>query len=303
MLYLIIGENDFLVKEKIKEITNGNYKLFSFKKNKEEDFYGEILNYINRRLFDINPFFIVINDLEKLDLKDSFISILKRANFILLLKKKNHQLIKKLKDSKINFEIIELENLKFKSEYSFKKFLEKYLKDKEINLPKEIIDIISKVFYQNPEYLINELKKIEYSSSLNLKKEDIINLIKWPNDSTIFNMLDDFLKKNYSSFILRLKREVYIGTKIENIIGLLFKTLLRILFLKNAKYKKNYDILNLNPYYLKKLQSYTYKFNDLEIIKMIKLLSDLDRKYKKFMIKENELIYEIAETLVTKKYE
>jgi hypothetical protein len=303
MLYLIIGENDFLVKEKIKEITNSNYKLFSFKKNKEEDFYGEILNYINRRLFDINPFFIVINDLEKLDLKDSFISILKRANFILLLKKKNHQLIKKLKDSKINFEIIELENLKFKSEYSFKKFLEKYLKDKEINLPKEIIDIISKVFYQNPEYLINELKKIEYSSSLNLKKEDIINLIKWPNDSTIFNMLDDFLEKNYSNFILRLKREVYIGTKIENIIGLLFKTLLRILFLKNAKYKKNYDILNLNPYYLKKLQSYTYKFNDLEIIKMIKLLSDLDRKYKKFMIKENELIYEIAETLVAKKYE
>jgi hypothetical protein len=303
MLYLIIGENDFLVKEKIKEITNGNYKLFSFKKNKEEDFYGEILNYINRRLFDINPFFIVINDLEKLDLKDSFIFILKRANFILLLKKKNHQLIKKLKDSKITFEIIELENLKFKSEYSFKKFLEKYLKDKEINLPKEIIDIISKVFYQNPEYLINELKKIEYSSSLNLKKEDIINLIKWPNDSTIFNMLDDFLEKNYSNFILRLKREVYIGTKIENIIGLLFKTLLRILFLKNAKYKKNYDILNLNPYYLKKLQSYTYKFNELEIIKMIKLLSDLDRKYKKFMIKENELIYEIAETLVTKKYE
>ena len=303
MLYLIIGENDFLVKEKIKEITNDNYKLFSFKKNKEEDFYGEILNYINRRLFDINPFFIVINDLEKLDLKDSFISILKRANFILLLKKKNHQLIKKLKDSKITFEIIELENLKFKSEYSFKKFLEKYLKDKEINLPKEIIDIISKVFYQNPEYLINELKKIEYSSSLNLKKEDIINLIKWPNDSTIFNMLDDFLEKNYSNFILRLKREVYIGTKIENIIGLLFKTLLRILFLKNAKYKKNYDILNLNPYYIKKLQSYTYKFNDLEIIKMIKLLSDLDRKYKKFMIKENELIYEIAETLVTKKYE
>jgi hypothetical protein len=303
MLYLIIGENDFLVKEKIKEITNGNYKLFSFKKNKEEDFYGEILNYINRRLFDINPFFIVINDLEKLDLKDSFISILKRANFILLLKKKNHQLIKKLKDSKITFEIIELENLKFKSEYSFKKFLEKYLKDKEINLPKEIIDIISKVFYQNPEYLINELKKIEYSSSLNLKKEDIINLIKWPNDSTIFNMLDDFLEKNYSNFILRLKREVYIGTKIENIIGLLFKTLLRILFLKNTKYKKNYDILNLNPYYLKKLQSYTYKFNDLEIIKMIKLLSDLDRKYKKFMIKENELIYEITETLVAKKYE
>jgi len=303
MLYLIIGENDFLVKEKIKEITNDNYKLFSFKKNKEEDFYGEILNYINRRLFDINPFFIVINDLEKLDLKDSFISILKRANFILLLKKKNHQLIKKLKDSKITFEIIELENLKFESEYSFKKFLEKYLKDKEINLPKEIIDIISKVFYQNPEYLINELKKIEYSSSLNLKKEDIINLIKWPNDSTIFNMLDDFLEKNYSNFILRLKREVYIGTKIENIIGLLFKTLLRILFLKNAKYKKNYDILNLNPYYIKKLQSYTYKFNDLEIIKMIKLLSDLDRKYKKFMIKENELIYEIAETLVTKKYE
>ncbi len=303
MLYLIIGENDFLVKEKIKEITNGNYKLFSFKKNKEEDFYREILNYINRRLFDINPFFIVINDLEKLDLKDSFISILKRANFILLLKKKNHQLIKKLKDSKINFDIIELENLKFKSEYSFKKFLEKYLKDKEINLPKDIIDIISKVFYQNPEYLINELKKIEYSSSLNLKKEDIINLIKWPNDSTIFNMLDDFLEKNYSNFILRLKREVYIGTKIENIIGLLFKTLLRILFLKNAKYKKNYDILNLNPYYLKKLQSYTYKFNDLEIIKMIKLLSDLDRKYKKFMIKENELIYEITETLVAKKYE
>jgi hypothetical protein len=36
---------------------------------------------------------------------------------------------------------------------------------------------------------------------------------------------------------------------------------------------------------------------------MIKLLSDLDRKYKKFMIKENELIYEIAETLVAKKYE
>jgi len=300
MLYLIIGENDFLIKEKIKEITNNNYKTFSFKKNKNEDFKSGILNYINKRLFDINPF-IVINDLDKLELKEDFLSLLKRANFILIFKKKPLQLIKKIKELKIPLEVIELENLKFKSEYNFKKFIEKYLQEKKINLPKNIIDIISKIFYQNPDYLINELKKIEASSGLNLKKEDIINLIKWPNDSMIFSMLDDFLERNYTNFILRLKREIYIGTKIENILGLFFKTLLRIFLLKKAKYKKHYNVLNLNPYYQKKLELYSKKFDDADILKIIKILSDLDRKYKKFMIKENDFIYELINVLNVKK--
>jgi DNA polymerase III delta subunit len=110
-------------------------------------------------------------------------------------------------------------------------------------------------------------------------------------------MVDDFLEKKKTDFILRLNRELSIGTKVEQIIGFLYKTLLRIFLLKKAKNIKDEEKLNLNYFYKQKLKMYTKKFNDEEIKRAINYLAEIDRKYKKFLLKEEDVPYEILKIL------
>ncbi|MCS7184251.1 MAG: hypothetical protein NZ866_02835, partial [Patescibacteria group bacterium] len=82
-----------------------------------------------------------------------------------------------------------------------------------------------------------------------------------------------------------------------NIISLIYKTLLRIYLLKKAKNLKEENSLGLKPYYKEILKRKAKKISEDKIVKIIKLLSELERRYKKFLIDENQLIYQLAESL------
>ncbi|MCS7184198.1 MAG: hypothetical protein NZ866_02520, partial [Patescibacteria group bacterium] len=207
MIYVLIGSDNYFIKEKISELTQDNYQIVSLKKDK--DYLIQIEKIINQTLF-ANPPFVVLIDLDKIKISDEIINKFRRGNFILIFKTKPQLLVKKLKNSQITYQEISIKNLNFKNELSFKLFLQEYLKRKKIDLPEKIITSLAKIFLVNPYLLINELKKIEKIKFNN--PQEILILIKWPNESMIFHLIDDLIEGKYSDFILRLKREVNLGT-------------------------------------------------------------------------------------------
>ncbi len=294
MVYLLIGGDNYFIKEKIKEIAGDNYYSFSLKKDK--DYLLQIESLINQKLFSFPPF-IVLFDLDKIEFKDEIFSKISKGNFILIFKTKPQILIKKFIKLGIPYQEIKVENLNFRNERDFKLFLINYLKNKNIYLSEKVINVLAKIFLANPEILLNELKKIEF---VKLNQEEILSLIKWPNDSMIFQLVDDLLDDKYSDFILRLKRELGFGNSLNNILSLIYKTLIRIYLLKKAYSVKQENALGLNPYYKEILKRKAQKISEKKINYLIKIVSEIDRKYKKFIINENEAVYYLAELLNSK---
>jgi DNA polymerase III delta subunit len=176
--------------------------------------------------------------------------------------------------------------------------VEKY----NLKLPKTYIPTLAKIFINQPQILIQELKKLSYyKKNKEITKKEIEDLIRWPLDSRIFELSNYLLKNEYKNFILALQREITLGTKIENILGLLNKTLMRIFLLKKVKSYKDEERLEkefkMGYGYRKILKQYTKNFTEEKIKKIIKILSNIDRKYKKFLINNEEVIFELAEAL------
>jgi len=294
MIFILVGDNYFLIKEKIDKLVKEEKVYLSFK---EKDFKENFKKICNNRLFG-NNICLIVKDLEKIDLSEDFLINFKNKKVVFIYQKKPESLIKKIKQLKIAYEIVELPNLKFKNPKEFEEFLKGYLKENNIKLPEEFLSSLSKIFITNPTILLNELTKIKfYKQNAVITKEELLSLIKWPTDSRIFEMLDDFLNRKKADFILRLNREISIGTRLEQIIGFLYKTLLRIFLLKKAKNKKDEEQLNLNYFYKQRLKNYTKQFSDEEIKKIINHLAEIDRKYKKFLFKDEDIPYEILKIL------
>ncbi len=294
MLYVIIGENDFLIKEKINSLVKGEKYYISFKDKNFKESFKQILN---NRLFGSN-ICLVIKDLDKIELPEEILNYFKDKEVILIYQKRPELLVKKLKQLQIPYEIIEIPNLKFKNYREFEEFLVNYVKEEKINLPNEYLTILAKIFITNPVILLNEFKKLKYyKNGEKITKEELLNIIKWPTDSRIFEMVDDLLENRYNDFLLRLKREINIGTKPEIIIGFLYKTFLRILLLKKVKNFKDEEKLGLNYFYKQKLKMYAKKFSDEKIVKNINILAEVDRKYKKFYLKDEDIPYELIKIL------
>ena len=294
MILILVGENDFLIKEKINNLVKEEKYYLSVK---DKDFKETFKRVCNSRLFK-NDICLIIKDLDKVELSEDFLKYFKNKKGVFIYQKKPEVLIKKIKDLKIPYEVIEVHNLKFKKPQEFEEFLNEYLKENNIKLPKGILSSLAKIFITNPPILLNELKKLKfYKQNEPITKEELLSLIKWPTDSRIFEMIDDFLEKKKTDFILRLNREILIGTKIEQIIGFLYKTLFRIFLLKKAKNIRDEEKLGLNYFYKQKLKSYVNKFSEEEIKRTINYLAEIDRKYKKFLLKEEDIHYELLKIL------
>lgn len=293
MIYILIGGDNYTLKEKIKELSNNNFQIVNPQKDKN-NLIVLIDNFINRRLFDQTPT-IVIENCEKLEWSDEILfDKFKKGNFILILKEANKVLINKLKKFNLPYQEIKLVNLSFKNEIEFKKFLMTYLENKKIKITNRLINVLSKIFFNNPSLLLNELKKIEF---IQISEEEILSIIKWPNDSMIFQLVDDLVEAKYDDFILRLNREINLGTPLNNIFSLIYKTLIRLYLLKKAQNVSQENFLGLKYYYKQILKIKAQKISEDKILKIIEILSQIERRYKKFLMTEREAIYYLGESL------
>jgi len=293
MIYILIGGDNYTLKEKIKELSNNNFQIVNPQKDKN-NLIVLIDNFINRRLFDQTPT-IVIENCEKLEWSDEILfDKFKKGNFILILKEANKVLINKLKKFNLPYQEIKLVNLSFKNEIEFKKFLMAYLENKKIKITNRLINVLSKIFFNNPSLLLNELKKIEF---IQISEEEILSIIKWPNDSMIFQLVDDLVEAKYDDFILRLNREINLGTPLNNIFSLIYKTLIRLYLLKKAQNVSQENFLGLKYYYKQILKIKAQKISEDKILKIIEILSQIERRYKKFLMTEREAVYYLGESL------
>jgi DNA polymerase III delta subunit len=293
MIYILIGGDNYTLREKIKELSNNNFQIVNPQKDKN-NLIVLIDNFINRRLFDQTPT-IVIENCEKLEWSDEILfDKFKKGNFILILKEANKVLINKLKKFNLPYQEIKLVNLSFKNEIEFKKFLMAYLENKKIKITNRLINVLSKIFFNNPSLLLNELKKIEF---IQISEEEILSIIKWPNDSMIFQLIDDLVEAKYDDFILRLNREINLGTPLNNIFSLIYKTLIRLYLLKKSQNVSQENFLGLKYYYKQILKIKAQKISEDKILKIIEILSQIERRYKKFLMTEREAIYYLGESL------
>jgi DNA polymerase III delta subunit len=293
MIYILIGGDNYTLREKIKELSNNNFQIVNPQKDKN-NLIVLIDNFINRRLFDQTPT-IVIENCEKLEWSDEILfDKFKKGSFILILKEANKVLINKLKKFNLPYQEIKLVNLSFKNEIEFKKFLMVYLENKKIKITNRLINVLSKIFFNNPSLLLNELKKIEF---IQISEEEILSIIKWPNDSMIFQLVDDLVEAKYDDFILRLNREINLGTSLNNIFSLIYKTLIRLYLLKKAQNVSQENFLGLKYYYKQILKIKAQKISEDKILKIIEIISQIERRYKKFLMTEREAIYYLGESL------
>ncbi|MGC8981634.1 MAG: DNA polymerase III subunit delta [Minisyncoccia bacterium] len=298
MIYILIGEEGFYIKEKIDELKKGEKIYISLQ---EKDSIDNILKYLNNRLLGKKPTIVIKNfpRNSKFNLSEKILKELSKNDAIFVVDKKNEDLIKKLKNLDIDYKIYEIPKLEFKNIRDFEEFIGEIIEKYGIKIPKSYIKTFAKIFINQPAVLIQELKKLSYyKKGRELTKDEINYLIKWPSDSQIFELTNCLLENKYREFILRLKREINVGTKIENILGLLNKTLIRILLLKKAKSYKDEERLGLKYGYRKILKQYAKNIPEEKIKKIIKILANIDRRYKKFLIKEDDVIFELAENLI-----
>lgn len=297
MIYILIGEEDFLIEENLEKIGWKNKAKLSFK---DKDFKFKFNQFINRRLFgeDVS---LILTDLDKIDLKKEFLQSLRDKNVALIFKQnKPEVLIKKLKDLKIPHIIETIPSLKFKKPEDFEKFLLEYLQKINLKIPQNFLKSLAQIFLHSPVVLLNELKKIRYYKTGNqLTKEELVELIRWPTDSQFFALLDSFLNKDFNNFVMRFQREILIGTKAESIIGFLAKSFLRLFLAKRltSDNRKILDLLNISKAYQWRLKQQSKNIKEAEIKKIIQVLAEIDRKYKKFFLKDEEIIYELIKHL------
>jgi DNA polymerase III delta subunit len=294
-IYFIIGNNQTLIEDKIKEITK-NYRLISLTNGDEDYFFNTLEKNVNKSLFTENKD-LILRSLEKLKKEgwQRLINLVKENSsqkFILLLNEEKAEIFELFKQNKLKFEIVSLKIPKTKD---LDKFIEKYAKEHNLNLSPELISFLKENYQENTDLLIYDLRNIIFLNNNNqkLKVENLKNLIHL--HANIFKIHDYLLEKKWSTFIHTFKKFIshdksYNKNETLQALSFFINSLIRIYLLKLGKK----TILKLNPYYLQRLQEKARSLTLEEIRSLIKALAKTDRKLKKFIIKPNEIPEEIV---------
>lgn len=292
-LFFIIGDNQLLLEEKIKKISN-NYHRLSFA-NDELAFFNLLEQYTNQNLFGLAKD-LVLQNLEKLK-KESWQRLAnltqenKQLKFIFLFKEERTEIFEIFKRKKTKFEIINIKTPKVKD---LEKFIENYSQEHQSQLPKEIIYFFKENYQENISLLIQSLNNIFIlKKNKHLKIDDIKNLVHL--QTNIFKIHDYLLEKKWSVFIHTFKKFIsydksYNKNDTLQALSFFINSLIRIYLIKT---KKKID-LKLNPYYLRKLTEKSQQIKTEEVKNLIRALARTDRKFKKFIIKINEIPEDIV---------
>jgi len=122
-----------------------------------------------------------------------------------------------------------------------------------------------------------------------INKEEMLALIHWPAEGRVWDLTDALLERNWSKFLFYLDREIKLNkvNKDEDIpwlIGALKTTVLNLLLVKAASESGKLQSIKLHPYYKFKLTRHCYNFSYQELLSLLKILANLDRRYKKYQL-------------------
>lgn len=243
-IFLLYGANEGLKEESISNFFTKEYKGNILKYDEQEVIKNEIdfiISLTNESLFDDKKLIIISRVTEKIT---SLIT----------------QLVeKKIKDIIIvlNCGILEkkskLRNLFEKSNYlicipfyednykSLKIYIEKFIKDKKINISQEMINILIERSKGDRANLKNELIKIEnlFQTKKNISNHDIQKITNLVGNYSIFELSDCYLIKNKKKIINILNENNFNNEDCILIIRTILNKTKKILKIKNELNKNN----------------------------------------------------------------
>lgn len=290
-VYVLIGQNNFLIDEKIKEISS-NYISLSYNNN-FKDFLLELQKIHTQSLFGVKKD-IVLKKIEKLKNNDflALVEILKsnpKTKFILVFSSEPTDFLSLLRKNKIKYQIF---HLKLPTKRNLEEFIQNYLSEKNLHLPPEIIRFLKENYQENLDLLLIDLKKIILLGN-KVKIDDLKKLLRF--NTNVFKIQDYFLEKNWPLFIHHFKKfiledESFGKSDTLKTLSLLFNSLMKIYLIKTNKIGK----IKANDYYLQKLKEKSKKLTIEDIKFLISALAKTDKKFKKFYINVKEIPEDIA---------
>ncbi len=283
-IFCLIGQNYFLIEEKIKEITQ-KFKRISFHKDVKE-FFSELEKNLNQRLIGDN-FDLVLKNLEKLKKSDweKLVSYLvdPKIKIVLVFNSEPTEFFSLLRKNNLKFEIIHLVTPK---KHEWDNFVKDFLKKKGIKLPAEIIEFLKENYKDNLDFFLKDLEKMVILGEEGLKKEEIVQIISF--HPHVFKIQEFFLEKKWPNFIHSFKKyllEERNSYEVLSVLTFLFNSLLKIYLMKNYPRFK----IEGHYYYLQKLKEKANKLETEEIKRLISSLAKTERKFKKFYLQPHEI--------------
>ena len=268
MLIYLYGEEEFLAKEKKKEIIEEYKKkypralnIFSFQ---EEDFSREKFETVLKTpsLFAEKKLIILwgipTSDIEKIKFEEW-----QEIIFAIKTKKKSAAILKKA-DFSQEFEV--LDNLKLVS------WIRREVKKEGAEFEPKALNKFIELYGNNLSQLKNEISKLAlYNKNISLNNVNIFCKVKEKGD--VFLAIDKLGERNKKAALDIFKKLLDQG---ENEIYLLSMITYQFRNLLKVKTSKNPSLLKMHPFVLRKTKAQAEKFSILELKKDYKLLARLD---------------------------
>ncbi len=283
-VYFLIGKNNLLIEEKIKEISKRKNLYLVFNKNSSE-FFLNLQKNLNQRLIGEDRDLVIknIEELKNNDLNKLVLIIAEtKSNIFFICKSEPTELLSSLRKNKIKFELI---NVKIPQGKELRNFILELLKKKNLNFPPAIVEFLISNYSDNIDLLIQDLNKISALESSPSTKDFRFFFSLLPKN---FKILDLFLDRNWPDFIHNFKKFISADKSHGNVetlklLSLLSSSLVRIYLLKNNKK------ITGHYFYLEKLQQKANKLNFEEIKRLQTALAKTERKFKKFFLNPKEI--------------
>lgn len=297
MIYLIFGEDNFRIKERVKEIIKkegGKVESFDFTRDNFLDFKKERFRknlFSEKRIFLLKNFLTLPlkeKDLAGLKLKES------KESFIFIEEKEN------LRNSSIFFflkKIAKIEKFSRLKRFQLKRWVKAKFKEFDKKIEDKEIDLLLDYTGEDLWHLFQEIRKLS-SFEINeyITKEDIKTLT-FPNfEVNSFKIIDSLFKENKKKALFYLSK--YFKKKESPIVlfSLISSQVKNLLLIRELIDRKEnlFQIerkLKLHPYLLKKLFYLAKNFNFKNIKEFFNKIFNLEIKIKNGQIKPERAIW------------
>ena len=284
-LYLIEGENDYLIDKEINKIISKYKNIDIIKYNLEEKNINEIIDFLDtydmfsrlKIVIAYNPPFFT-NVCDELN-TSKFIKYLNNPseNILIIITKKINNRLKLVKDTINYFKYIQLDSINAVS------FIKENLNDYKMDslTINYFLDIVKDDFNN----IVNELEKLKlYKLDEKLITKKDIDLICRKNfENTIFDLIDAIIKQNKNTIIELYNYFLNNGTEVFQILVLLanqIRLIYNVKILAKKSDKEIADILNVKEYPVKIARTKGINYQKKDLLNILYNLGRIDENIK-----------------------
>lgn len=292
VIYLLYGEEQFLIKEEIKNIIK-KQKIDSIniiKYDLETDNMKDIIDdaytlslFEDRKIIIAENIDNYIKNEKNTNILENYINN-PNENVIMILTAKTldnkKKIVKQLKENSKNQEFNKIKNIS--------NYVKKMFEDYKIDY--QCIDTLIKQAGNDLSMIKNEVEKLKtYKENKEITKKDIEQLVTNNNNEDIFDLINHIVNKDkekaftvYENLIKTAEEPIKILITLANQFRLIYQV--KELY-KEGKTKENIaEILKIHPYRIKLAMEKINNFSSKDLLKYLDKLADIDYKIKNGLI-------------------